>query len=442
MRKSMGDISQYAASVALVVALVVLGAPMRARCASPYTVLHSFCQEDAPCARGSRPFGRLVQSGPDLFGLTGFLDGFGRLYKFDPATSSLTTLHAFTGGTDGEYPNFLALRPGGRLYGTASYGGKYGYGTLFEFRAGHLYVVHAFCSQAMSNCTDGANPASFTFDTAGNLYGVTYGGGANGDGEVYEISATGKFSILYSFCPRGDCRAGAGPAGIVVGKDGYLYVTTSSGGEDHGNGVGGTILKLTKSGTPTVLHNFCQQSNCVDGDEPVGPLVQASNLDFYGVTVVGGVLHDGVIQAGTVFQISPTGFFKTIHSFCGETYCADGSVPNDGLVLSKDGVSLYGVAGGIRGICVVGATPGGRWGPRLASGFAIPGGGGSYGHGVIFKITTAGAYNVVYDFCTKPGCFDGDGLGGTPIFRDDGDLYGETSGGQYLQSGVIYKLTP
>ena len=81
----------------------------------------------------------------------------------------------------------------------------------------------------------------------------------------------------------------------------------------------------------------------------------------------------------------------------------------------------------------------GRVGPGS---FALPRS-GRYGHGAIFKITTGGTYSVVYDLCSQTGCFDGDDFGGAPIFGGDGNLYGvTTSGGQYLQAGVIYRLMP
>jgi uncharacterized repeat protein (TIGR03803 family) len=75
----------------------------------------------------------------------------------------------------------------GNLYGTTTYGGVHGDGTVFELtpKAGGVWqerVLRSFDS------TDGGNPYSgLIFDASGNLYGTTYGGGTHSDGAVFEI---------------------------------------------------------------------------------------------------------------------------------------------------------------------------------------------------------------------------------------------------------------
>jgi uncharacterized repeat protein (TIGR03803 family) len=77
------------------------------------------------------------------------------------------------------------------------------------------------------------------------------GGGANGDGTVFKITRSGTLTTRYSFCPQGNCIDGAEPytARLVQATNGYLYGTTLGGGANHG----GTVFKITRSGTLTAV---------------------------------------------------------------------------------------------------------------------------------------------------------------------------------------------
>jgi uncharacterized repeat protein (TIGR03803 family) len=83
-----------------------------------------------------------------------------------------------------------------------------------------------------NNGKDGFYPYSgLIFDTAGNLYGTTYGGGAHGYGTVFRLTPRtgGKWTetVLNSF----DGRDGEEPlASLILDATGILYGTTSSGG--------------------------------------------------------------------------------------------------------------------------------------------------------------------------------------------------------------------
>jgi uncharacterized repeat protein (TIGR03803 family) len=77
---------------------------------------------------------------------------------------------------------------------------------------------------------------------------------------------------------------------------------------------------LTLGGKFTILHTFCI-TPCTDGDEPTG-IILGSNGNFYGTTTLGGEF-----ESGTVFEISPTGDFKLLHTFCSLANCADGGIP-------------------------------------------------------------------------------------------------------------------
>jgi uncharacterized repeat protein (TIGR03803 family) len=128
----------------------------------------------------------------------------------------------------------------------------------------------------------------------GNLYGTVTNGGANSGGTVFKITPSGTFTTIYSFCSQSGCLDGSTPfAGLVQATNGDFYGTTGEGGANGGancapDGGCGTVFKITPTGTLTTLHGFCAQSGCTDGRLPVGTLVKATNGDFYGTTNQGG----------------------------------------------------------------------------------------------------------------------------------------------------------
>jgi uncharacterized repeat protein (TIGR03803 family) len=89
------------------------------------------------------------------------------------------------------------------------------------------------------------------------------------------------FTTLHSF----DGTDGDQPwAGLVQASNGDLYGTTVAGGANGG----GTVFKIAPNGTETTLYSLCAQGypNCPDGYEPYAGLVQATNGDLYGTTIV------------------------------------------------------------------------------------------------------------------------------------------------------------
>jgi uncharacterized repeat protein (TIGR03803 family) len=113
------------------------------------------------------------------------------------------------------------------------------------------------------------------------------------------------FTTLVSF----DYSNGALPTfpSLVQGLDGDLHGTTAQGGAN----LGGTVFKITTSGTLTTLYSFCSQAPfCMDGRSPLGGLIQDPDRNFYGTT-----LYNGTNFGGTVFKISPQGALTTLYNF-------------------------------------------------------------------------------------------------------------------------------
>jgi uncharacterized repeat protein (TIGR03803 family) len=248
-------------------------------------------------------------------------------------TGALTTLHNF-GGADGSQPLAgLAAGSDGNFYGTTNLGGSHNNGSLFKITpTGQFITLHSFCSRTA--CADGQNPyAALIQASDGNLYGTTLSGGSHGDGTVFKISHNGAFSTLYSFCSRSGCTDGEFPqTGLVQASNGNLYGTTILGGA-YGSG---TIFQLTLSGTLTTLYNVCSQSGCPDGNYLYAGLIQAKDGDLYGIMQVGGA-HG----SGTVFKITLSGTLTTLYNFCSQPACADGQYPAAALVQATNG-NLYG----------------------------------------------------------------------------------------------------
>ena len=115
------------------------------------------------------------------------------MFEISKATGELTTLAAFAGAANGAFPQGgVTLDSAGDLFGTTELGGADGDGTVFEVSkaTGELTTVATFTG------ANGSQPVGgLTIDAAGDLFGTTAIGGADGDGTVFEISkATGELT--------------------------------------------------------------------------------------------------------------------------------------------------------------------------------------------------------------------------------------------------------
>jgi uncharacterized repeat protein (TIGR03803 family) len=144
-----------------------------------------------------------------------------------------------------------------------------------------LKTIYSFCS---SGCGDGQEPVGrLVTDDAGNLYGVTDAGGAQGLGAVFMLVPNArrtkwKERLIYSFCAAGDCSAGQTPRnGLIIDASGNLYGVSSAGPSTSGGAV--FELKPNKKKTKwalKVLQTFCSDwPNCTGGKTPASALTYA-----------------------------------------------------------------------------------------------------------------------------------------------------------------------
>jgi uncharacterized repeat protein (TIGR03803 family) len=317
------------------------------------TILHSFSDvEQAAMGPGS-----LVAAGDKLFGSTyqGGHRNAGMLFSYDLKSNRFSERYYFCeldNCSDGAYANPGLLRVNGVLYGTTQDGGSQQYcqngcGTVFSFdpRTRVESVLHAF------DWHDGGLPMAGLLKVNHLLYGTTYEGGTYGEGTVFSLDLkSGAESVIYSFCSQQNCPDGAFPHVNLIYLNGTLYGTTDAGG----TGLQGTVFSIDlATHAETVLHNF--GSGQGDGAAPDG-LVYANGL-LYGTTQYGGVNCAG--GCGTVYSIDPqSGAETVVYSFCNQTNCADGAVPQSAL-LNVNG-TLYGVAayGGTGTCTTVDEVPG------------------------------------------------------------------------------------
>jgi uncharacterized repeat protein (TIGR03803 family) len=285
-------------------------------------------------------------------------------------------------------------------------GGANNDGTVFKITTGGaLTTLYSFCSKA--SCADGANPLGALVQAGnGNFYGTTYGGGANNDGTVFEITPGGSLTTLYTFCSKANCADGASPQGDLVQGflNGNFYGTTYGGGAQSS----GTLFEITPGGALTTLYTFCSKTNCTDGASPQVPLVQDSFGDIYGTTE-----YSGANSGGTVFKLTSWGALHTLYHFCskGGSACTDGEYPLAGPVLGNDG-NLYGTTYG----------------------------GGANSDGTVFQLTPWGVLATLYNFCSKANCTDGANPEAPLVQGNDGNFYSTTSFGGAYNLGTAFKL--
>ena len=408
--------------------------------AGVYTDLHDFAPSANPGFNygGASPLsGLLLGSDGNFYGTAsmGGANTVGTVFKFS-ASGTLTPLHDFSNGnpTGANPSSALALGPDGDLYGTAPAGGAYGRGAAF--RVTSAGTISALCSFTHVNDGGYFPETSLTLGLDGNFYSATTAGGVHGDGTIFQLTPAGAMNTLVSLQYANNSNANQP---LTLGPDGNFYGTTSGaffkitpagaityisnpgfnsgltlGSNGNFYGIAGvSIAEVTPGGASTTLYTFTDAAG--SGIEPLGGVIQATDGNLYGTTLLGGAN-----EQGTVYRLSPAGTLMTLLSFgprpSGEfSSNSDGAEPETGLVQGSDG-NFYGTT----------IT------------------GGTSGNGTVFQITPAGVLTTLYSFTalnTNDGNDDGQAPMSSLIEVGAGHFFGTANSGGVNGTGTIYEVT-
>lgn len=372
--------------------------------AQTFQILHNF----TGFADGSVPEDSVtIDRSGNLYG-TSFQ---GTAFKLSRAGSGwvLTTLHTFGIGSDGARPaSGVVFGPDGTLYGTTSAGGSNGVGTVYNLRPPATVCRSTQCPWTETvlhnfSGSDGAAPqlGNLVFDAAGNAYGTTSGGGAHGEGVVFELSRSGSSwtqNVLYSFAGGND---GAIPySGVILDAAGNLYGTTTLGGA-HSLGAVYELSPSPSGWSETILHSFGGSDLSFT---PYGGLVFDPQGNLYGTA------YGGPNQGGTVYELVPSDGawnYSLVYGFSG--YAG----PHDAPTLDASGdIFLTNL----------------NTGPEQA--------------GSVFKLTPGvGGWTAtdLYDF---NGARTGAAPFGGVTLDTSGNVYGTTTLGGTSNLGIVFEITP
>jgi uncharacterized repeat protein (TIGR03803 family) len=374
-------------------------------------------------ADGSNPYFGIVFDGKgNAYGTTYFggTYGWGTIFRLEPSSHGWAeqVLYSFRGTSDGLNPaGNLVIDATGNLYGTTEYGGN-GVGctqgsnncggTVFELMRSnggwkHL-VLYNFCSRF--GCTDGSDPIGLTLDKAGNLYGITIGGGescsSGGCGTVYRLSHLhGSWSekVLHAFSGGDD---GIVPSpGIMIDKSGNLYGTTCCGGS-YGYGLVFELSPVKRRWKEVLIYTFDGSSG--NNASPNGSLTLDAAGNIYGTTPG----YSGYC-CGVVFKLSRSRgqwLESVVYTFDG----THGTHPNPGLIVDS--------AGNFYGSTILG---------------------GQDNFGEVFELRPGKTWTIklLYSFTGAVDENPNPGL----IFGPGGGLYGTTPGSYYQQyQGEVFEV--
>jgi uncharacterized repeat protein (TIGR03803 family) len=331
------------------------------------------------------------------------------------------TIHNFQSLQNGANPqSTLITDSAGNLYGTTYIGGAHNLGEVYEMvrNSNGSFTQTTIYSFAGPLQNDGSYPwSALTFDSAGNLYGTTAGGGtstacAGGCGTVYKLSpkAGGGWTEAVLFILPGGSGGAFPIAGVALDSAGNVYSAAQYNGQYSGYGM---VFKLAPGSpwTETVLYTF---TGGADGGYPTTTPVFDTAGNLYGTTLSNSSSYGGVVYE--LSQGSSGWTEKVIHTF--NIYPIDGGQPEGGLIFDAAG-NLYGTA-----------SHGGTCGSSGTVFELTPSAGGTWTEKQLYCFGQSGSYT------------DGAIPEGTIAFDSSGNLYGTTFEGGSAGYGTVYQLTP
>jgi uncharacterized repeat protein (TIGR03803 family) len=339
---------------------------------------------------GNAPNGTLVQaSNGKLYGMTAYggKAGYGILFEYTISsnTASIKVDFKYSENGSGAFTGMVKA-PNNKLYGCLTFQGGNNAGTLFEFDP----TTNVFTKKFDFGGLQGELPHNtMTLSADGNLYGTTHMGGANNGGVIYRYDyISNTYTKLYDFPTNSNA-----PGNLIAGASGKLYGTTWFGGA---NNMGLLYEFNTGTLTLTALHDFAGPDGEFSFSHPI--LVGTDRL--FGTTEIGGASGYGVVYEYNL----TTNIYSVVHNFS----ATDGNASRASLVLASNG-KLYGTADV----------------------------GGLNGEGTLFEYDIANTtFTVKHDFISASG---GQPFGGSLYEASNNKLYGTTVVGGINGLGVIYE---
>ncbi len=350
-------------------------------------------------------------------------------------SAQYTILRSFN-GPDGLNPQGSLLLAGNVLYGMSGGGGANGDGCIYSIHTDGSNYIDLFDF----NVTNGRGAQGSLILSGKTLFGMAEYGGLYGWGNIFSIDTNGNnFKVILNF----DNLDGGYPRGTPMLSGTKLFGMTSFGGINNK----GEVFTIDTSGNNFKdLHDF----DITYGEFPYGNVV-LSGKTLFGMASGGGAFSDGML-----FSVDTTGgHFKDMLDF----NVANGKTPEGSLTLSVSGEVLYGMTdvGGLKDSgCVFkidtsGAAYrdlldfGGLDGNYPPANYLTLSGNVLYGMttyggvnklGVIFSIDTdRTGYKKLFDFSTAKGAYPGSSL-----TMSGNTFYGTTTYGGAHFDGVVFKF--
>jgi uncharacterized repeat protein (TIGR03803 family) len=349
---------------------------------------------------------------------------------------SVSYLHSFV-GTDGVNPSGgLVMDSSGNLFGIASTAASNTDGEIYEMENGSGGFTYRtlYTFTFADSSTAGYGPKGrLVLDSSGNLYGTTDSGGANGEGNIFEITrasinGTPSASTLYSFGSATGGADGTFPEyGLAISTTGTLtlYGTTTTGGNNPMNieGGDGVVFKYVPStNTYTVLHAF-QSNHQLSSDNGANP---SSTVTMDG---------SGNLFCTTQFSSSGTGY--------GELYEISGTTASPLFDFGDDGPlgANPGFVDGRNPLGNLSVDSGGNvYGTTEEAGPTFNGSTGANNFGTVYRIdSSTGHFADVWGFPTPTGSGNWNPEGGL-VIDSVGNIFGTTREGGSDGVGDIFKI--
>lgn len=413
------------------------------------SVLHSFsCSSD-----GCFPYGELFQaSNGILYGLTydGGTNSAGIIFSYNLSNSTFTNIGSLHSTNHGSQPQggFIAGKDG-KLYAMCETGGTNSLGTIISLDINNNSIAKVF---DFNGTEYGASPrGNFIKGPGGDLYGLTYSGGASNKGVLFiydvdfarnskkidfesklngskffhslaaapngmlygitEIEGANNHGTLVRFNPMTktltkvldfnyNSTGGYGRNTMILASNGKFYGTIQYGGA---NGHGVLFSFDYNNNSFVILKSF---NSSTTGRLPISKMVQAPNGKLYGTTSQGGTFDWGTIFEYDIVNDTLINCKSLAHS--------DGKIPTGDLIVNDSGLII--------GTTILG---------------------GAFNDGTIFRFNPNNFnYSTVFSF-NQSGTNSGRYPRGGVIQHPNGNYYGITSEGNGTNNfGTIYRIGP